>query len=116
MRRITSPMLAAPVASIFSLSTCVRAPAKFFTLFCRPVPSQLPVIWMVSSAGEAWLASCACSASGMARQASATAAAQRLGARPAGARLCGVVVMSDSPERMGSSPGPPARNLFLQMQ
>ena len=49
MRRIASPRLAAPLASMRWRSTTVRAPAKLFTLSCRPVPSQLPETWMLSS-------------------------------------------------------------------
>jgi hypothetical protein len=49
MRRMASPMLAAPLASMRWRSTTVRAPAKLLTLSCRPVPSQLPETWMLSS-------------------------------------------------------------------
>gem|GEM_PF-3841886 len=45
---MASPMLAAPLASMRWRSTTVRAPAKLFTLSCRPVPSQLPETWMLS--------------------------------------------------------------------
>ncbi|MNN09117.1 hypothetical protein D3C81_1219930 [compost metagenome] len=43
MRRMTSLMLDAPLCSICFSSTTVRAPGKVFTLFCSPVPSQLPL-------------------------------------------------------------------------
>ena len=49
IRRMTSPILVAPVYSIFSFLITLRAPAKVLTLSCRPVPSQLPLTWIVSS-------------------------------------------------------------------
>ena len=51
MRRMASPMLAAPLASMRWRSTTVRAPAKRLTLSCRPVPSQLPDLDAVQRSG-----------------------------------------------------------------
>ncbi len=83
-RRSTSPMLDAPLSSIAWWLTTVRAPAKVFTLFCRPLPSQSPDTLMVSSTvvfcGSFGFGSDSCANAGSAidRHASAASAAQRV--------------------------------------